>query len=237
MTADRRKRLLLVVLLFVGISLVPHAGLQAWEISPLQFPVLIPMGGYLSETGFPIAIRNLDFNFVPYAGVSTTLLLYNIQGLGVTGLPTDQPIVGPTYTLVGNLCLKLMLPAGAFRITAKGGGFAFYNLSPMLMTGNLADAIASDRGWDGASVDADFDNVIGFGWVVGGSITYYVVQPVAGLFLEVLYYRGGAPLNLRGDVSGINGGSVVEEDIGDLYPDVDLDFTAIEVTLGVTLSL
>ena len=230
MTANRWKLLVLILLILPAV-------LSAWDIAPIQFPVLIPTNGYLSETGFPIAIRNLDVNFVPYAGISTTLLLYNIQGLGVTGLSTDKPIIGPSYTLLGNLCLKLMLPAGAFKLTAKGGGFAFYNLSPMLMKGNLEEAIAEEEGWDSAVADMDFDNTIGFGWVVGGSIAYYVLPQVAGLFLEVLYYRGGAPLNLRGKATGITGGAVVADDVSLSYPDVDIDFSGLEITLGVTLSL
>jgi hypothetical protein len=234
--ATYRRTLFFIVALLLFLALPPVV-LPAWDIAPLQFPMLIPTNGYLSETGFPIAIRNLDINFFPYAGISTTLLMYNIQGLSVTGLPTDKPIIGPSYTLLGNLCLKLMLPAGAFKITAKGGGFAFYNLSPMLMTGNLEEAIADDKGWDGASADVDFDNAIGFGWVVGGSVTYYILQEVAGIFAEVLYYRGKAPLNLRGNVKGITGVSVVEEDVADSYSDVEIDFSGIEITLGITLSL
>jgi hypothetical protein len=230
---NTRSRWTAVLLLLLLPALLP-----AWDIAPLQFPVFIPTNGYLSETGFPIAIRNLDFNFFPYAGISTTLLLYNIQGLGVTGLPTDKPIIGPTYTLVGNLCLKLMLPIQSFLITAKGGGFAFYNLSPFLMSGNLAEAIAEDKGWDKAVVDdMSFDNVPGYGWVVGGSFTYYVIRGLGGIFLEVLYYDGEAPLNLSGTATGIKGGTVVANEVDVSYSDVKIDFSGIEIILGITLSL
>jgi hypothetical protein len=223
-----------VVALFILLAPFP---VSAFDVAPLQFPVLIPLNGYVSETGFPIAIRNLDVNVFPYLGVSSTLLIYNIQGLGVSGLPTDEPIVGPTYTLLGNLCLKLMLPAGSFLFTAKGGGFSFFNLSPFLMEGNLEEAIARDRGWDKASVDAEFENSLGFGWVVGGSITYYLIEELAGIFIEVLYYRGEAPLKLSGKVTGVDGGAVVADDESFSYPDVKIDFTAIEVTLGVTITI
>ena len=222
---------LVLLLLLVTAALLP-----AWDIAPLQLPMLIPVNGYISETGFPIAIRDLDFNFFPYAGISTTLLVYNIQGLGVTGLPSDKPIIGPSYTLLGNLCLKLMLPIHSFQITAKGGGFAFYNLSPFLMKGNLDEAVAKDKGWDTASTDMEFENNIGFGWVVGGSITYYIIQELAGVFLEVLYYQGSAPLKLKGRATGTVGTTVVTDNELS-YPDTSINFSAVEITLGITLSL
>lgn len=227
-----RSKWILILLFLLLPSLLP-----AWDIAPLQFPVFIPTNGYLSETGFPIAIRNLDFNFVRYVGISTTLLIYNFQGLGITGLPSDKPIIGPTYTLLGNLCLKVMIPIQSFLITLKGGGFAFFNLSPFLMTGNLAEAVAEEEGWDDAVVDLDFDNVPGFGWVFGGSLSYYIIRELAGIFLEVLYYDGEAPLNLKGTVTGIKGGSVVANEVDPSYSDVMIDFSGFEITLGITLSL
>lgn len=225
-----RSRWILLLLFLLLPSLLP-----AWDIAPLQFPVFIPTNGYLSETGFPIAIRNLDFNFVRYVGISTTLLIYNFQGLGITGLPSDKPIIGPTYTLLGNLCLKVMIPIQSFLITLKGGGFAFFNLSPFLMTGNLAEAVAEEKGWDDAVVDMSFENVPGFGWVFGGSLSYYIIRELAGIFLEVLYYDGEAPLNLKGRVTKIEGGVATKMDWP--YSDTMIDFSGFEITLGITLSL
>ena len=232
-----RSRWILILLILLLPSLLP-----AWDIAPLQFPVFIPTNGYISETGFPIAIRNLDFNFVRYVGISTTLLMYNFQGLGITGLPSDKPInkpiIGPTYTLLGNLCLKVMIPIQSFLITLKGGGFAFFNLSPFLMTGNLAEAVAEEEGWDDAVVDMSFDNVPGFGWVFGGSLSYYIIKELAGIFLEVLYYyKGEAPLNLKGKVTGIKDGSIEAFEVYRSYPDAKIDFSGFEITLGITLSL
>ncbi len=227
-----RSRCLLILLLLLVPALLP-----AWDISPLQFPVFIPSNGYLSEPGFPIAIRNLDFNFVRYAGISTTLLMYNFQGLGIKGLPSDKPIIGPTYTLLGNLCLKIMIPIQSFVITFKGGGFAFFNLSPKLMTGNLGEAVAKEEGWDEAVVDMEFDNIPGFGWVFGGSLSYYIIRELAGIYLEVLYYYNGeAPLNLKGKVTGIDGGAVIGP-VDRSYSDAKIDFSGFEITLGITLSL
>ncbi len=227
-----RSRWILILLFLLLPTLLP-----AWDIGPLQFPVFIPANGYLSETGFPIAIRNLDFNFVRYVGISTTLLMYNIQGLGVSGLASDKPIIGPTYTLLGNLCLKVMIPIQSFLITFKGGGFVFFNVSPFLMSGNLAEAIAEKEGWDDAVVDMSFDNVPGFGWVAGGSLTYYIIKELAGIFLEVLYYDGEAPLNLKGTVTGIKGGIIEANKEHRSYSDVKIDFSGFEITLGITLSL
>lgn len=228
-----RSRWILLLLFLLLPTLLP-----AWDIAPLQFPVFIPTNGYLSEPGFPIAIRNLDFNFVRYVGISTTLLMYNFQGLGITGLSSDKPIIGPTYTLLGNLCLKVMIPIQSFLITLKGGGFAFFNLSPFLMTGNLAEAVAEEEGWDDAVVDMSFDNVPGFGWVFGGSLSYYIIKELAGIFLEVLYYyKGEAPLNLKGKVTGIKDGSIEAFEVDRSYSDAKIDFSGFEITLGITLSL
>ena len=225
---------LLLIILFV---LIAGTSLPALDLGALSFSMFIPLKGYISELGFPLALRNIDISFFLFLGISTSLVVYNIQGLGVTGLATTDPIVGPSYTLLGNLCLKLVLPIDFLHITAKGGGFAFYSVSSNLIEGNLNRAIADDNGWDTASANMSYENTIGFGYLFGGSVTFYVVEEMAGIFVEVLYYDGEAPLQLSGKVTATDGGAVAADDAPIKYPNAKIDFSGIEITLGITVTL
>ena len=229
--------LLLMVLCVGALPALEFGALPVWELGALSASMMIPIKGTISEMGLPVALRNLDFNFLPFMGLSTSIVLYNIQGLGATGFPSEEPIFGPSYVLLGNLCLKLTLPIDFLHITAKGGGFAFYSVNPALLTGNIERAIADDRGWDTASVDMSFQNTMGFGYLFGGSVTLYIIEELAGLFLEVLYYDGEAPLGLSGKVTGTEGGTVVADDHPIEYPNSKIDFSGIEITLGITIIL
>jgi hypothetical protein len=211
--------------------------LTGWDLGILQFPLMIPFGGYTSEAGFPVAVRNLDFPFFQYFGISTSLLLHNIPGLPISQLPftVDEPAFGPTYTLIGQLALKVMIPVGSFFITAKGGGFAFLNLAPRLLRGALDRAIASANGWDAATSNLTFPNKIGYGWLAGGSLTYFLWPNLAAVFFEVLYYDGQAPLELTGNVIGAKKPNIIVEQAVAYAGAVDL--TALEFTLGLLLRL
>ena len=205
-----KKKLLAIssfLLLILSLSQV-HA-ISLLEIGALQVPIFIPRGGYLSESGFPIAIRNLDINPIPFAGLSGTLQMYSLRGLASEGLPTEGPLMGPSFTLVGNICLKLMLPLSNFRLTIKGGGFSFYQLSPPLLKGNLDRGVAADEGWDTATTKMEFQNRPGLGYTFGGGITYSIAPEGGGLFVELLYYNGRAPLELTGTITGGKEGDIV----------------------------
>jgi hypothetical protein len=121
--------------------------------------------------------------------------------------------------------------AGNFIFRLKGGGFIFYNFGNHINYGNFDREIRNYYTWDVANSSFEYDNKIGYGFLVGGEIILYFTKKF-GMNFEINYLSGGSNLNYRGSVIG----GTLENGIRKIplvYPDARLDFTGWEITIGV----
>jgi len=126
-------------------------------------------------------------------------------------------------------------------IVGCGGVFGFYNFDPPLLDGPLERylaATATGGPYEAVSASLEGDGRWGWGWLFGGSATYYVGGRL-GLTFGARYYLGGAPLRLWGSFDGYTSlPSVTHETV--LPPalrEARLDFTGLELLAGLSFQL
>ncbi len=220
------------------ISLLLSIGLFSAHGIGISLSYFIPRNGYFSNPVSPLSFRDIGVNFGRYIGVAGNLSFYNIGGMGIKDannnvIETGGPVVGPTNSILGSLLLKLILPIGNFELTARGGIFGFYNIDPRLMAGTLDRYIAGREGRNSVTSDFGYDGTLGWGWVFGGTFTYYI-QGKIGISAGALYYLGGADMNFSGTYNA-------DADAGLAIPaylrNVKLDYSGLELIVGVSYKL
>lgn len=199
----------------------------------MSFSFFFPKNGYFSIPVSPFSFRGLGVGLSRNVSLETGFTIYRMSGMNVTGIPfeTHDPVMGPFFSLLipGELVLKL--PVGNVVFSLKGGGFAFYNLGNRINYGNLDRAIRTYQNWEVANADFEFDNKIGVGVLAGTEIIINFTKQF-GMNFEVNYLTGASPLNLRGNYTG----GIAQTGLVTLsgnYKDSKLDYTGIEVTMGV----
>jgi len=202
----------------------------------MSFSFFFPKNGYFSNPVSPFSIRGLGVNVADFMSVETGFSLYRMAGMNVTGLPFDSkdPLMGPFFSMMVPLDIVLEAKAGNLIFRIKGGGFAFYNIDNRINYGNLDRIIAVHEGWNVANADFKFDNSLGYGYSFGGEMVIYVTRKF-GINIEANYYIGGSPVRFRGTYAGGTFSDPLEVREAD-YPDSKLDFTGMELTLGVLFS-
>ena len=202
----------------------------------LSFSYFIPKNGYFSTPISPFSIRGLGFNISRYFDIQTGLSLYRMSGLNVIEMPfeSNDPILGPSATLLIPLEVVIRLEQGRQVFSLKGGGFAFYSFDQKINYGNLDRAIRVHEGWDVANADATFDNKPGVGFQFGVEYLLYITKKI-GISLEGNYYIGGANLGLKGSYIG---GKIdqVSSPVDFDYKDSRVDFTGLEISIGIIYS-
>ncbi len=203
--------------------------------------IFLPRNGYLSYPVAPLSLRDIDVSFGNYLGLSASLSLYSIRGLGLRDadnqvIDTDEPVVGPMHSLLVPLFLQVNLPVKATELTLKGGIFGFYNFGMHLMLGNLDRYILANDPPAVTAVTTDIDDYggrLGFGYVFGADVTWYFMDNV-GLVLGALYYLGKAKMDFSGtyDTAGTQDVPLPAE-----ISEARLDFSGLELILGVSYKL
>ena len=214
----------------------------------VSFSYLLPRNGWFSHPVPPLSLRNIDLSFGRYLGVGGSVSLYNIRGMGIKDSddnPIDMtdPLVGPFLSVLGSAVAKVFLPIRDLELQVSGGLFGCYNIDPPLMTGSLDRYLATAT--SGVTYEAVTSTVSsagrwGWGFVFGGSTTYYIKGQI-GISVGANYYIGGADLKLSGSYDAYDeespGTPLDNEPLPDTLKNARLDFTGLEIVLGVDVKL
>ena len=219
-----------LAILIVGMMSISSVAAQDVGLS---FSYFFPKNGDFSVPVTPLSIRGIGFDFTSFSGIETGASFYRMSGMNVKDIPfeSDKALVGPFFSLFVPLELVLFAEGRRSTFKLKGGGFAFYNFDTKLNEGNIDRALRDELGWLVVNSDFQVDNNIGFGYLFGGEIVYYINKKL-GLNAEVQYLVGESKLNMRGTYSGLpseNDGFQTEKVS---LPDSKLDFTGFEISLG-----
>jgi hypothetical protein len=220
------------------LALLALCAAQGWGVG-VSSSLFWPRNGYLSYPVAPLSFRNIGVGFGDYLGLSGSLSLYSIRGLGLRDadnnvIDTNDPVVGPMHSLVVPLFLQVTLPVQKTEVAIKGGVFGFYNFGMHLMLGNLDRYIlAENPTLQVVNTDiSDYGGRLGFGWVFGGDVTWYFMENV-GLVLGALYYLGKAKMDFDGTYDSDLGGAALPGEISAAR----LDFSGLELILGISYKL
>lgn len=224
-----------IILFCVGFLLqVPDT--KAQEVG-LSFSYFLPKNGYFSTPISPFSIRGLGVDLNRYFAIQTGASLYRMTGLNVKDIDdfeTKDPVLGPNFTVLVPLELVLQFAGRQQEFRLKGGGFGFYGFDNKLNYGNLDRAIRTYEGWAVANSDFDFSHGIGLGYYFGAEYIIYVTRQW-GLSLEANYFIGDAGLGLEGSYTGGNSsGPLITREKN--YADSKVDFTGLEVSIGILIS-
>lgn len=208
---------------------------QAQEFG-LSFSYFLPKNGYFSTPISPFSIRGLGFDLNRFLAVETGASLYRMSGLNMKDLPFEskEPLVGPNFTIFVPLELVIQLHGQQVEFDIKGGVFGFYGFDQKINYGNFDRAFKEHQGWEVANGNMSFDNNPGWGYHGGAELLVYVT-PSVGVSLEANYLVGSSKFPLKGTYTG---GTTTNETItlGDEYQQAKIDFTGLEVSIGLVFS-
>jgi len=210
----------------------------AWESRAqdlgLSFSYFIPKNGYFSTPVSPFSIRGLGFDITRFLAIETGASLYRMSGLNMKDLPFESknPLVGPNFTIFVPVELVIQLKGSNAEFDIKGGVFGFYGFSQKINYGNFDRALRSYENWSVVNSDLTYKNKPGWGYHAGAELTLYVTQQF-GISLEGNYLMGGSAMPLKGTYTG--GNTALETKNID-YADAKIDFTGVEVSIGVIMN-
>lgn len=197
----------------------------------------LPKNGYLSTPISPFSLRGIGFNLGDYMAIQSGFSLYRMSGMNVIDMDdieTKDPIVGPNFTLLVPLEFVLQYITDQQEFKIKAGGFAFQTFDNKIMNGNLDKAIRQFEGWEVANSQVEFDNSLGLGYFFGAEYVIFVTRQW-GLSFEVNYFMGDADFPLTGSYTGgtaLRGLTTKTID----YQESKLDFTGLEISIGVIIT-
>lgn len=223
----------IILLIVVSILFSTHIKSQDFGISASFF---IPKNGYFSAPISPLSIRGVSLVNLGLFSVDIGGSLYYMSGMSITNVPIDtrKPMVGPFFNLMVPLEAVISLGNKNTSFLIKGGGFAFYNLGTKLNYGNIDRAMIDYFSLEIANSNLTFENNIGYGYEFGLELIQYINRQI-GITLGANYYIGGAKLNMRGTVKGVDVNGLVTNSPID-FSDAKLDYTGLEISLGLLFS-
>jgi hypothetical protein len=236
--------------LVLAVTLLVTAAVSVSSIG-ITLSYFIPRDGWFSHPVSPLSIRDVGVSLGRYFGLAGSLSLYGIAAMGITdaeGTPLELggPAVGPFHSLLGSLVGKVIIPIKVrqvvkLELVGRGGVFGCYNIAPQLMTGTVERYLAATAPggpYEAVNASLTSDGRWGWGWLFGGSVTYYVTAQV-GVSLGALYYLGGAPLKLSGTFDAYDSGGLAADDasLPSLLQGARLDYSGLELLVGVSFQL
>ncbi len=218
--------------IYIGVFvLLAHVGYS--QEFGLSFSYFLPKNGDFSTPISPFSFRGVGVNMGRHFALETGISLYRMSGLNMKDIPFEShsSLVGPNFTFFVPGELVIQFPARNFEFDIKGGGFVFYGLNQKLNYGNLDRAIRNMEGWDVVNSQFSYKNSPGYGIHAGVELSVNVTKQF-GVSLEVNYLVGGSALPLTGSYTG---GSLSgpNETKSVQYDDAKVDFTGLEVSIGV----
>lgn len=221
---------------FLLLLCLSAAGLSAQNFG-LSFTYFLPRNGDFSVPVTPLSIRGLGADFNRFSSIETGGTLYRMSGMNIKDLPfeSDKALVGPFFSIFVPLELILFADMGRSVFKLKGGGFGFYNFATKLNEGNIDRVLKKELGWAVLNSDFEVDNNPGFGYLFGGEFVFYLNKKL-GINLEAQYLVGSSKLNLRGTYAGLPAENQPYTEVEVEYPDSKLDFTGLELSLGILIT-
>jgi hypothetical protein len=218
------------IILMAGLAFSKPVKAQQMGVS---FSFFFPKNGYLSTPISPFSLRGIGFDLTRNIAIETGGTLYRMSGMNINDIPFEsrEPLVGPFFNLLVPLELIFKVGTEDFEFKIKGGGFLFYNFGTKLNEGNIDRALRDFHEWDVVNSNLQFNNKIGYGYEFGVEYIQYFNRNF-GVSLGANYFIGGSNLNLRGTATAATealGIFTVPID----YPDANLDYTGLELTIGV----
>ncbi|HNP19391.1 MAG TPA: hypothetical protein PKL31_13220 [Fulvivirga sp.] len=223
-----------IIVILILISFTSQYG-KAQEVG-LSFSYFIPKNGEFSTPISPFSLRGIGFNIGNYMALQTGFSLYRMAGMNVKNIgeiETKKAVMGPNFTLMVPVEYVFQFVGKRQEFRIKGGGFAFQTFDNKLNYGNIDRAIRSNTNWSVVNADLNFDNSLGLGYFFGAE---YVVKVTRqwGLSLEANYFIGDADFPLKGSYTGVNTvGDIETKDVD--YKDAKLDFTGLEISIGIII--
>ncbi|TRX52001.1 hypothetical protein FNH22_22780 [Fulvivirga sp. M361] len=227
-----QRLVLTVIIFFTGI----FSATYGQEVG-LSFSYFLPKNGYFSVPISPFSLRGVGVDLNRYFALQTGFSLYRMSGLNIKDIDdfsSKDALVGPNFTVMIPVELVLQFVGKRQEFRIKGGGFGFGTFDNKLNNGNLDKAIREFEGWDVANADFDFDSGLGFGYFFGAEYIFYVTRQW-GLSLEGNYFIGDAGFSLNGSYTGGNSAGPLETKAVD-YADAKLDFTGLEISIGIIIT-
>ena len=225
------KSIVTLLLIFSSISITSLS--QDIGVSASFF---LPRNGYFSAPISPLSIRGVSILGNNTFTIDIGGSLYRMSGMNITGVPFEskEAMVGPFFNLMVPLEAVLHVGNKTTSLLFKGGGFAFYNLGTKRNYGAIDRALRKNLQLEIVNSDFEFDNTLGYGYEFGVEFIQYINRQF-GITLGANYYIGGANLNLKGTVKGVDGsGNLYEESVE--YGEAKLDYTGLELSVGVLFS-
>jgi hypothetical protein len=217
----------------------------------LTFSCFLPRGGRFSQPVYPLSVQDAGLSLGRYFRVAGSLSLYSIAGMGIAdaeGMPLkfEGPATGAFQSVLGSLVGQVIIPIKVrqmvrVELVGSGGVFGCCNFTPPLLDGPLEEYLAAEAAggpYEAVSTSLDSDGRWGWGWVFGGSATYYIGAQL-GLTVGARYYLGGAPLRLSGSFDGYNSGAPARHEtvLPAALRGARLDFTGLELLAGISYHL
>lgn len=226
------RSLITTAVLVLNLNLCVHA-----QDFGLSFSYFLPRDGYFSVPVSPFSVRGLGFRLFSDLSLESGFSLYRMSGMNVRDLPfsSREPLIGPFFSLFVPLELVWSFDFGNPVLRIKGGGFGFYNFATKINYGNLDRALADHLDLTLANSEFDIRNLPGFGYRFGPELVFQITRNF-GLTFEAYYLRGSAPLDMRGSVLGLPAGTPSVQVIDLEYPEARLDFSGLELSVGVLLT-
>lgn len=224
-----KRSIIIVIFFFLGSA--PLA--QAQEVG-LSFSYFIPKDGYVSTPVSPFSIRGVGVDLNRFFAIQTGFSLYRMAGLNIKDIDdfeSKKPLLGPNFTIMVPLELVLQFVGQRQEFRLKGGGFSFYGFANKLNEGNIDRAIREAEGWAVANSDFTIDHGIGLGYYFGAEYVIDVTNQW-GLSLEANYFIGDANIELGGSYQGnVENGPLITREVQ--YPDSKVDYTGLEISIGI----
>ncbi len=197
----------------------------------------LPKNGDFSAPISPLSIRGVSLASAGIFSIDIGGSLYRMTGMSITTsepIDTRKPMVGPFFNMMVPLEAVINLGNSNTAFLIKGGGFVFYNFGTKLNYGNIDRAMLDYLSLEIANSDFTFTNSLGFGYEFGLEFIQYLNRQF-GITIGANYYIGGANLNLKGTVKGVDANGVVSTSTVDLK-DSKLDYTGLEFSVGLLFS-
>lgn len=229
MKSIKKANLLMAIMLVTGLTtktLAQNAG--------LSFSFFFPRNGYFSTPISPFSVGGIGVELNRNFSLETGFSLYRMSGVSITNLPfsTNDPLLGPNFTLLVPAELVFKFGSKEYEIQLKAGVFGFMGFDNKINYGNLDKAIRTYEGWDIANSEISIQNAPGWGGKFGAEYIYYVSRDF-GITIEFNYYLGGAitPINGRYWGGKLDSPPTSKENVQ--WNNATIDFTGIEISLGI----
>jgi hypothetical protein len=225
------KKLIIILLITVSTSQIKSQDLG------LSFSYFIPKNGYFSVPVTPFSLRGVGFDLTNFLALESGFTLYRISGMGVKDLPwqSQNPLIGPFFSLMVPAELVLTFDFNQQAIKLKGGGFAFHNFATKINEGNLDRELKTYLDWEVLNSDFSVSNNIGLGYHFGAEYIIYLSKKF-GLSFEAYYLAGSSVLDMKGKYRGVQQSGDPVTEIAVEFPEAKLDFTGYEFSIGVLFS-